>query len=720
MGIFDSKHEFAAQSVTNKALGTFDDPLPGIIGGAIVTGADITKTVVDYKNNGMYRKSEAFYQYGRDHYSRGLPKQNVRQKDQYYTEIKRIIETAIGQKIDIDYLLIEDTSSEHAVQQYLQDVRHMNYTTKVIGINPPGASGSHTYIDSTFSTDKSSVVIHYSGSVNETYAITDFDEYKYQVRYYVLNSSYVRTGDPVFWTYIRTTGTYPILDSQADTNSGLGVSPYYPIVSFYEDRTQIGDPDNAGTPLYDTSRKLVKKLGLDYESIVEQLAAGTGDSIGSDKGLYAYMYFGAEVTAGIHKNPTATTAEKLALTTEAQPTLNYLFEFFKMLDESIVDDRKILDELLNSKDWLAFGIKSLSLTDTTFRAMYQYWHIDTTTHTGVIGDVGWCDSSFEAHDRTFYLVESDGIKSNIDGSILTYRRQETDTTYVKIEVYGLQQKFLLFENKDASTRVFDSFRGPGSVGGEDPFFITIPLNRDIVKKLPQSMRNRLMHASLCFTFNAYQTLEIEWYQTGPWVLVFQIILMYLSMPSGGATMSISNLFTLAGLKAAAYALLMAIVKYIVTSEIVKYVAKQFGADVAYIIAVVMIIYGSVGKGQGGVKGAPFAEQLLSIGNTMWGTTNKLVQDTYKNIQEDYAKLKSETDRLNDELEVAKRLLDKGMDIDPWLFVNPLPDLMFSQNASQFIDTRKGNLNPGVLSLTAPSVYVELMLRLPTIDDTLTK
>ena len=67
-----------------------------------------------------------------------------------------------------------------------------------------------------------------------------------------------------------------------------------------------------------------------------------------------------------------------------------------------------------------------------------------------------------------------------------------------------------------------------------------------------------MHASLCLTFNAYEMVEVKWYQSSFWEFIVMVISMIFAVPSGGTSFSWGSLLTLAGLRAAAYALIVMI------------------------------------------------------------------------------------------------------------------------------------------------------------------
>jgi hypothetical protein len=732
MGIFDSKKEIHAASVTTKILEDYDDPLPGIVAGASITNQNIPEVINEYFTQGYFSRSQAFYKYGRDHYVRGLPDSSDVQENPNYKELRAIIESSISQRVLFGYVLVSSEYEVHYATQYLQDHRALNTVTMEVMIPPPGAGPGTPvyYVNTTVASNKQSLTIHYSydtlGTIipgmDETIALPYKDQIVYQLQYQTLNDALEVSGVPVYWMYVRGTGTYPTLD--VTTNESFSQDErFYPIIPFYENKTQIGDPANEGTPLYDTSKKLVEKLGFDYEEIVTSLEEGTEESLGKDKGLYAYLFLGINPVSGILPNyETATTAEKNEYWKINQASIYYLMDFFTLEANKSKSTKSMFDEWrANPKKIKMPALTTIGITDNTFKAKFNYKYITSIRKTGSVGPVGFCTSEIIPDESLGSYVGAGGIAGTLaaafrylhDITEIIYRKQETDTTYLEIVVCGLQQVMLIFNDTASVTYPIDALKD------EDPYMMTIPLDRNIVTQMPNKYRNRVIHAAMCFVFNSYLIQEIKWYQQKFWSFAFTSLAIALSVPSGGASFTWAQVFSIAGLKAAAYALIVTYLRYLVFNEITAFAAKKLGVEATYILAIIAMAYGK-GVQSGSLPGMPWAVDLLGAGTTMWSSTNKIVQEKSKDIQQQYLKMEEQTNIAEKELKKAEQLLNTSVDIDPWLFVNPLPDMLFGQSAESFIDSKAHNPNPGVLSLDSARNYVDLMLTLPTIDDTLTK
>jgi hypothetical protein len=714
-------------SVTSKLLENFDDPLPGIITFASQQKQDISVVLMDYLNTGWYSRAEKFFNYGMNKYSRGLPEQSNVAVEIDGDEIKRIISAESNNKILIIYSNLSTESSNHYVKQFLQDVRHMDPLTNQVPTlyKPPGTpvnSYEITYLGyEVLGTNfRLNYIYQSSGEYFdwvEELPIEFTNEFVYQVEYQKLNNSLVSDGIPRYWMYEKGIGTYPTLDGVVTSESTVN-SGYYPIVPFYEDKTRLGDPSKKGNLLYDTTAKLVGKLGLNYQDISDSLVEGAEDTIGNNKGLYAYLYLAAEVTAGIPFNYEDATGEDwYAAQKDAQPTLNYLMEFFKNERSNSKFTKTNYTQWEESptsgySQWLkAPDLNTFTISDGSFKCIMYYAYIDVSTKEGNIGDVGWCTNFVVPFTGRY----GDTGLTSIDLSRIRLQRQLEFNLYEEVEVVGLIQNYLVVNNY-VEIGVQDAFL---SDSGQRTL-ITVPLDRNIVRnRIHKSFRNRLIHASIYFIFNTYIRVDIAWYQTRLFKAIFTAIAIYLAIPTGGASFTLQQLVTVAGLKAAAYTLVVSYLNYLIYKEIIKFVAKEFGIETAYIFSLVLMAYGKFGS-RAGSKGMPWASELLEAGASMWSASNKYVQDQAKEVQRDFNRLAEQEDIAQKELNRANELLDTGTDLNPWLFVNPLPDLMFSQDSSTFIDNKIHVTNPGITALKGPSNYVELMLTLPTIDDTLTK
>lgn len=724
MGLFSSEYKSFSSSVAVRVLDQYDDPLPGILAGAIIKGENLIDAVLEYNTTGWFQQVEDYYIYGRDNYIRGLPEISSTVESINLPLLRNTIQTELGSGVELLSYRKDTIDAVHWVNQFLQDVRAMNQATKEVYVFPPNIDSSAvpplTYTGFVETTDELNMPVidisyrWYEPGIGyqphvERRPFTEWQRQAYQVSYKLRHTSGDAYGNIRYWTYYIGTGK-PDLDLTpvADANRS---SSYYPIIPFYEDKTQIGDPANAGTPLYDQSKEMMEMFGFTYEDIVSKLAEGTGESIGKNKGLYAYFYLGVEVTAGLPKDYWTATADVLEKAMEdAQPSLHYLVEFF-LQEEKQSKYRK--PELIA---WSTQTIRrspprvnALVISDDSFKTGIEYFYIETLIVNGSIGPIDWCKSTINTMSYTTTDMEGvpDGL---VNADTLVLMKQLTETTYLQLNVVGLKQHTEIFNQRDVTTTLMQRF-------DEEDVLMVVPLDRNIVLRLKDEYKNPLIHSSMFFIFNAYQRVEVKWYQTFVWKFLFTAAALYLAIPSGGISAnSLGALFTVAGATAAGYALLLSYARYLIATAVVKLVAKELGLDFAFIAAIVMIAYGRIGTKS--MPGLPWANELTTAGSHIWNASDAYLKEQAQQLQEEATILDIETKRLQDDLERSRKLLDTDPDMDPWYFTNPTPDLIWGQAPSEYYRMSNGTMELAGQVLEGPSNYTEIMLRLPTINDTI--
>jgi hypothetical protein len=715
-----ARYKTTATTFTKSVFDAYTNPLPGVIVGSILGHQNLVKNINTQLVTGLFLKVNSFFNYGRDYFTRGLPEGTLYNTTLNTDEIRSIIEISIGSKVIILYAFMSSDYEEHYVSDFLHNTRYINPATSLIGTNPNNtpstAVGPIKYLSNAVATN----VLIAARRITYEYTIangskltfteditlpyteittTDIEgvnTYKnnvvYQVQYQRVNAALQLVGNPEYWSYVYGTGAYPILDSDP-TTTFQEQGQYYPVVPFYEDHLEIGNASNSSSALYQTSKKLVHKLGLNYKDLVQAISQVDDDTVGQDKGLYAYMYLGACVTAGIPKNyATAGNTEYHTEQQKHQGTIDYLIRYFTTIRNNT---RNYSQEFSRTDDGstvtYSFRDNSIAITDASFNLTIYFSGIVIETITGSVGVLNWCTNYYAPTEYTSELDVATGTNTSIVATPhrLIYSKQLTQDTYLKVTVSGLYQEMLVFETTAALSYPESAFRDV------DAYSIFIPFNKLLLDQTKTSLKKSLIQNSVVFLFNSYVKQKIKWYQSALFNFFMTIIQFYLAVVSFGTSLIVT----------AVNLIVMVAIRYVI-----QWVYKKYGQNAAVAVAIVAALYG---------RDTRSITSLLQAVSAVWTNLSSIVQQKYKDLQIEYRRFVSETEKLDTELERAKGLLDDGMDIDPWLFVNPLPNLEFSKNATEFLDS-KLERNPGVLTIQASTNYNHLMLLLPTIDDTLTK
>lgn len=722
MGIFSSKYKIHASTVTTKLMDKYENPLPGIIVSSVISGDSVSTRMNQYQTTGIYSKAMSYYRYGESSFIRGLPTGFLRNTNADAGAVKDLIESEVENKIEILFISYDEYLHEHYIYVYLQNERLRNYTTGLLGVNPDGLTGEVFYDswDQIGLTDALRINYKNSSDVyvgNEVIDFTYTDNLAYQVIYRILDDTLLPEEEslPIYWIAIEE-------DEETEPGDNLlpegalvadTQSPYFPIIPFFEDKTEIGSPAAivANDPLYVSGKKCLKKLGLNFDELSANIKEGTDESIGSDKGLYVYFQLSAEVTAGATFIPNSElpeegilppifTGDTISKTKDHQPTLEYLYEFFSTEANNSKYDKNDFDNSYK------FGLykkepkrNSISITDETYKLTFSYFYISTEVISGSItGITNWITS--EVHETNFELNTLRAGPTNFDSSTLIIRKELSPFAYKEIRICGLTQEFIIFKNKTSLTYLSDAFKE------EDPLFMAIPLNLGIVKKVASSKRNQLIHSSMCLLINSYVIEEIKWYQTGLFKTVLTIISVVLAPFSGGASLTLLSV-----LRIAAYFIVMALLNKFVVVPILKYIAKELGPKAAAILATLMVVVGAF-------KGMPYAGYIAGAGRAMFQAIDVMYKEYMEDLQKDLMKLRSESDKLNDELERAQGLLDNEMSLDPMEMFTNRATVNWGESPEEYI-TSKLQLPALTLATSQThSIYVDLMVRLPSANETL--
>ena len=125
------------------------------------------------------------------------------------------------------------------------------------------------------------------------------------------------------------------------------------------------------------------------------------------------------------------------------------------------------------------------------------------------------------------------------------------------------------------------------------------------------------------------------------------------------------------------------------------------------IAIVAIVYGGYELFQNGVKGAPFAGDMLMLST---GLSKAIMEVKFSDLLDEAKMLQTYEEEKSKELETADDLLGKESRLDPFVIFGEKPDEYFNRTVHY------GNI--GTLGITAISSYVDVALTLPKIQDTL--
>ena len=495
-----------------------------------------------------------------------------------------------------------------------------------------------------------------------------------------------------FFTYEVGSGTHPDLDVVFTTEfNDLG--SFFPFGYFrFNKTTSSTDPNTAE---FKSLNKLLKCLNLDYTQINE--AVNANPQIEHVESALLMMIVPAQSSNAMENR--------------------YLFDFFKRLylQTELVEDpsatenptsslvSQILSEITNTVP----SKINLTIRDARFGTSLGMTGIYRKIIPGSIGKVGTYTSATamgtRKHKTTLHLIDPDtGQPITNDVSWTTtepshyYRKQITSTLYEEIQVTSLRMTYEVSGSHVTTNQM-------------------VPLDHSITQDYSLPDREELYARSLHYVINSKQETELEWYQQ-EWfstvIIIVAVVWTAVSMGSdGGSGLGAAMAAGTATLADIAVAVLIAAAWYVGIKVVTKLFVKMFGAEFALLFAVVVAAYGMYTQFRpGGLKGAPWAEQLLPL-------SNSLMTEASGSYAKDLQLLGEEADAFGlmakaktDELKKIQEELEGSRLLSPFVLFGEKPEEYFNRTV------HSGNI--GINSIDAISNYCDISLKLPTLEQTL--
>ena len=484
-----------------------------------------------------------------------------------------------------------------------------------------------------------------------------------------------------YWMYKNKSGTYPALDAVFVDGTAQAGS-YFPFTYFrFGKASTTSDITSAA---YQTSAKMLKILGMDY----------------------------AAVANGINQNPSIADVEQAMMifavpdTSTNQVECMYLFDYFDNLyDVYGSGSSQILDTATHKLVKLS-GVNGRSniahtqvIKDKKFKMAFTVGPIYKRVVAGSIGAVGTYQSllTTENVSQSFSDGEGGTYISSVPITVNKYRHQIMDGAYEEIVVTDLKMTYYIYGNYTTT-------------GDDASAILLVPLDRAITQHYSLPEREELYARSLHFVFNSVTTVTIKWYQSG-WFKTFMIVLaIYITVQSGGSDGGKAMAAAL-GLQGAAATIAIVMFDLIVMgavySGVFRLFVKMLGKDVAQLVAIAAMVYAGYQVSANGIKGAPYAGDLLILSN---GLQSAVIRANLGDLLEEQKSFESFAKEESDRLENAQKLLETKSVLNPMVIFGEKPEEYFNRTVHY------GNI--GTLGITAISSFVDMALTLPKVHDSL--
>lgn len=677
---------------------------------------------------GLATRGGRYFRYGRDTYVFGLPKSNVIAPLSGALEVQDVLETIEGVPITLGYSFSGMLNYAHIARKVLVSTYDYDaITDELVSLSaikgatvtlakiilrgsstklqalPPEVFTAHTgsvavEVDAGISTIgldiryewtvfEYNTTTHVFENVVHTEDVTvtnDLTIPAYDVNADYFHAEYTVGGVTKYWEYRIGAGTYPTLDGIYEDEYTENGS-FFPWVYFrYNAVSMDADPESTE---YLHSKRLFEILNVNY----------------------------AETVATIHTNPGIGDVQQ-AFLYAAVPALSsnkvdseYLFKFFSVAYANEGGTPTALSRAAfeASLEYTTTSTPHANvIRDARMSTVLTHGGIWKRIVTGVIGPVGFYKNEAEMLNYGQELPDREGGLFTMDREISAhyYMKQISETQYEEIQVLGLALKY----------RVYGNYMTVGNLNTETQILL-IPLDMSIVETFSLVKREELYARSLHYVFNSMVMEELEWYETGIFQDLLMITAIVVTVISVGATFQAIGAALALGTITVTQAVVIILVDtvYLMLEQLAfKLFVKAVGIENAFIIAVFAIIRGVyVGLQAETFKGFfANAERMLKISCNLMTSAAKDMQETLKELSLELEEFQAYAKEQFDMLKEVEKSLTSNNALQPMMLLGESPQEFYSR-------TIHGE-NIGMIPIHMVRQYVDNLLRLPTIQDTL--
>lgn len=496
-----------------------------------------------------------------------------------------------------------------------------------------------------------------------------------------------------YWSYHIGAGVYETLDESLNVPHQTG-GTYMPWVYFRY--AKVRGNENKASDWYKHSRKLLKKINMDYDKICD----------------------------GIHENPDIADVEQAmmwwAVEADSQDPEDrkYLYKYFNQRFEEMGGMPYDLThaDLLQSNGTVASLMfdAAMVIQDARFKMALSHRGMYRRMYQGSIGPVG----AYSSGELTL-MVQYTDVQTNEGGDTAFisyypmpahyYRLQVNDGWYEEIMIFGMEMKYHIYGDYNTT--------GDGDDDDTRTDLLQIPVDIALLDGMSLLKREKFFSRTMNFIFNSRVTVKIKWYQQGWFTMFIFIVAFAIAVYTGQFAALDAFIAGTAGMTAVQIVTAIAVtgLQYIAVSVAFKMFVKVVGVKIAFLVAIVAMAAG-VAVDMGTEIGAnlqsmlPNATDLLKVGTNLTKAIQAEMQGDLLGMQEQMQVLQSEAARLDKELQQAADALYADNRLAP--FINPaeMPEDFFNRTV------HAGNI--GMISIDAVGNYVERALSLPTLNDTL--
>ena len=441
----------------------------------------------------------------------------------------------------------------------------------------------------------------------------------------------------------------------------------------------ISEGLDKNTVAYTNGKKLAKKIGINYDDVIEAVHKIDEDRTQADLDQIRSVF----LTYALPADATD------------QVELKYLFKHFKDWHAVIggYTTTEFLGDFNTNYQLSDSNEHVLVIEDKRFKITIGMQGIWKRTVTGVFDSVGKYGTLKGKMLVEIYLEGGSSTVRTFPWHV--YRHQTNENTYEEYQVVGLETKYYVEGDHHSAS-------GYTSDVADAKDILYVPINYTLVQEFTLFEQEELMYKSMQIVANSLVVVKVKWYQRGGWSTLFKIAAIVAAFYGYSKGLS-----WVSGIAAGSITVAMAIeaLWFYLKDLLFKYIAayvfvKVAGEDLAMLTAIYLAAKGYI---QGGGLTSVYATEMLQYSNSIFTEINASIKREFASLRDDYnsfiTEAKTEFKEISDELKK---------------FENPNKNLtayLLNSTPTEFLNkTYIGNIGTKVFDVTRN--YVDMSLRLP--------
>lgn len=730
MGLFSSKSVTTVGTQVQRVME--DTNLPDSVATGVMKNLyneedQMVEYVLEELVKSVAVRAPRYFNYGRDHYTFGLPKSSLKTSAAGKDATLAAIQKAVGGAINLQYYHFGAYNNLHFGWKTLVDQYGYNSSTNMLMVDGKpvylkdmqvvvtnatldelangsmdqwGLAANARYVPQDLTSGLLTVVKSATPFAVDAAAASDYilvtycwvdSAGKLQTSAFQFpvtgldpvadyhQAMYTVNGREYYWTYHHGDGTQPAVDAVFDTVYATGGS-FFPFMYFRFNKT--GANEDKTSTWYKDSVKMGQMFGMDFDTIAETM----------------------------NQNPDIKDVEQAMMVmavpanTTNQLEQRYLFDFFSGVYSEL---QPVKGATSTSLDFMNIHLNlgdtmqetSIIIQDARFKMALAYKTIVKKLVPGNIGKVGSYTSGDNATTQNISvpMVGGGTIDWSTPQELHWYRHQLTDNVYEEIQVHGLKMTYWIFE-------------GYTTTGDGDSNILLIPIDQEITKHYSLPDREQLYARSMQYVFNSRVITKLKWYQTGIFKALMVIIAVVITIYSYG--MSWQALVAAIGSATAAQIIsyiLIKVIEYYVMKYAVQWFVKEVGAKFAFLAAIVIAVAACYQiYTNGALTWLPSGTQLLQASTSISSGVSNQFKNDLNDLLNEKTDFQKEVDAKEKLIDEADKLLDTGLRVDPLV--------IFGETPHEFYQRTVHSGNIGVVGIDVVTNYVDIALQLPKITD----